>query len=70
MAKRKIRPVGQILLEIEVLVNELFDDHHYQWGDWLWNQFGWLKIHRPDDQEEYEDGGNPEFHYGYKKGKK
>lgn len=46
-----MRPVGDILLDIEILVNELFDDHGFQWGDWLYNQLGWCKIHRPGDQE-------------------
>lgn len=68
--KKERRPVGQILLEIEVLVMELFDDHQYQWGDWLWNQYGWCRIHRPDAQEEYLDGTHPEFHYGVPRDRK
>ncbi len=66
----KKESVGEILLQIEVLVNKLFDQHGFQWGDWLWNQFGWLKIHRPFDREKYKGGGHPAFGYGYKDRKK
>lgn len=62
--------VGDILCQIEVLVNKLFDEHGFQWGDWLWNQFGWLQIHRPHDQEKYVSGGNPQFKYGPKPNRK
>ena len=62
----KKESVGEILCQIEVLVNKLFDQHEFQWGDWLWNQFGWLKIHRPGDREHYKRGGHPTFHYGYR----
>lgn len=65
----KRESVGEILLQIEVLVNKLFDQHGFQWGDWLWNQFGWLRIHRPGDREEYVEGGHPVFFYGYLKRK-
>jgi hypothetical protein len=62
----KRRPVGKIFLELEILIDELIDSHDFQWGDILWWVFGHLKIHRPDAQEGYIDGGNPEFHYGAK----
>jgi hypothetical protein len=66
MPKKRIRPLQVILLEIEVLVNELFDDHDLQWGDWIWNQYGWLMGHRPGNREEYLDGSHPELYYGPK----
>lgn len=66
---KKIRPAGEILLEIEKLREELIDSHDYQWYDILFEAYGWLMVHRPDAQEEYEDGGHPEFYYGPKRGK-
>ena len=63
----QIRSVGDIFLELEVLVDELIDVHEFQWGDvlyWLW---GHLKVHRQDAQEGYISGGHPEFYYGPKK---
>ncbi len=58
-----MRPVGKIFLELEKLIDELIDDHRFQWGDILWWCFGHLKIHRPDAQEEYEDSSSPVFSY-------
>lgn len=67
MSRKKIRPMGQILLELEELLDEMIDSHGVQWGDILHLIFGHLAIHRPDAQEEYIDVGHPSFHYGYKK---
>jgi len=67
MAKKKERTVGDIFLELEVLLDELIDKHGFQWGDILWWVFGHLKIHRPDAQEKYISGGHPKFDYKYKK---
>lgn len=64
MPKRKF---GDILLDLEELLDEMVDDHDVQWGDILNLVFGHLVIHRPDAQEEYTEGGNPEFYYGPKK---
>lgn len=65
MAKK--RKVGDIFLELEILIDELIEDHEFQWGDILYWILGHLKIHRPDAQEEYLDGTNPEFQYGPKR---
>jgi len=67
MKTKKIRPAGQILLEMEELRNELLDDHDMQWSDLLYELYGWLMVHRPDSREEYVEGGHPEFYYGPKK---
>lgn len=67
MAKKKLRKVGDILLDLEVVLDELVDDHELQWGDILSVIHGHLVSHRPDAQEEYVDGGNPIFYYGPKK---
>lgn len=55
--------VGELLLQIEKRVTKLLDIHGFQWGDWLYNQWGWLKIHRKDP-ERYLDGSTPIFYYG------
>jgi hypothetical protein len=63
--KKKIRPLGDILLDMEPLMNEAMD-HELQWGDFLGLMHAWLMIHRPHDREEYTAGGHPEFRYGPK----
>lgn len=65
MAKKK-RTAGDVFLELEELIDELIDDHGFQWGDILYWLYGHLKVHRPDAQEEYEDGDFPMFFYGPK----
>lgn len=67
MPKRKF---GDILLDLEVLIDEMIDDHDVQWGDILNWLYGHLKIHRPDAQEQYVKGGSPEFYYGPKQKRK
>lgn len=59
----KIRKFGDILLDLEVLLDEMIDDHECQWGDILYLIYGHLMIHRKDAREEYEDDTNPEFTY-------
>lgn len=63
MPKRKF---GDILLDLEKIVDEMIDNHDVQWGDVLSLVFSYLKIHRPDAQEKYVKGGSPEFYYGPK----
>jgi hypothetical protein len=67
MAKKSIEPVGSILLKMEPLLEKLVDDHNLQWYDVLFLVFGWLMVHRPDAQEEYEDGTRPVFFYSHLK---
>lgn len=64
--KKKIRPVGDIYLDLEALVDEAIESHDVQWGDLLNWLHGHLMIHRPDAREEYESGGHPKFYYGPK----
>ncbi len=59
-----MRPLGDVLLDMEVLVDEMIDDHDLQWGDILSLLHGHLLVHNPDSRENYEDGGHPEFYYG------
>lgn len=68
MSKQKrIRPLGDILLELEATLDEMVDDHELQFGDVLGLVHTHLTVHRPDAQEEYLDGGRPVFFYGYRK---
>lgn len=67
--KKQIRPLGDILLDLEKVLDEMVDDHDVQWGDILNLVRGHLEIHRPDAQEQYVEGGNPEFYYGPPRGK-
>lgn len=69
MKQNKLRPMGDILLDLEILLQEMTDEnqHGMQYGDVLSLIFSWLEIHAPHAKEEYIDGGHPEFFYGYKK---
>ncbi len=51
---------------MEVLRNEMIDDHNVQFGDLIYELYQWLVIHRPDAQEVYIEGDNPVFYYGPK----
>lgn len=62
--KKKIRPLGKLLLEMEVLLDEMVDSHDLQWGDILNLIHGHLVIHRPDAQEKYLDDSSPIMYYG------
>lgn len=64
MAKRT-RPTGDILLDMEPLLEELVDIHELQWYDILFLIYGWLMAHRPLAQEKYKDGHRPLFYYGH-----
>jgi hypothetical protein len=63
MAK-KLRPLGHTLLDLEKLLLEMAVDHDLQWGDILNLVRGYLEVHCPNSQEEYDDGDSPEFYYG------
>lgn len=65
--KKKLRPLGDVLLDLEPLLLEMAVDHDLQWGDVLNIVKGYLEVHCPHAQEEYKDGGHPIFHYGPKR---
>lgn len=64
MSKKKIRPMGQIMLEMENLLTEMVVDHDLQWGDIFGLILTYLMVHLPGGREEYTQGGHPEFYYG------
>lgn len=63
------RSLGNLLLDLENLLDELVDSHELQTGDILNLIHGHLQIHRPDAFEEYIDGTTPGFYYGPKEHK-
>lgn len=62
MPKRR-RKIGVILLDLEQILLELVD-HGMQWGDIIFQIYGYLMIHCPGAREEYTDGTHPELSYG------
>ena len=64
MSKKKLRPLGHTLLDLEKLLLEMTVDHDLQWGDVLNLVRGYLEVHVPGAQEQYNAGGNPVFYYG------
>lgn len=64
MKKKKIRPLGKILLDIEPYILEMAD-HELQWSDFHGLLHLYLKTHLPFHKEEYTDGTEPEFFYGH-----
>jgi hypothetical protein len=65
-----MRKMGDILLDLEVILDELVDSQDLQFGDILNLVYGHLVIHRPDAREEYTAGGHPEFRYAPRMNKK
>lgn len=64
---KKLRKLGDIMLDMEQLLNELTDDdkHALQWNEALSLVHGWLSVHAPHAQETYiDDNSHPEFYYG------
>ena len=60
----KLRPLGQVTLDLEVILEEMVDSHELQMGEILAIVKAWVEIHRPDALEIYEDGSNPFYFYG------
>lgn len=65
MSKKKLRRVGDIMLDMEKFLMELHIDHDMQHGEVLALINGWQKIHVPNHIETYDEGGHPVL-YGYK----
>lgn len=59
-----MRKFGDILLDMEVLLDEMIDDHECQCGDILSLIYSHIEIHRQDCIEVYEeDNSSPVFSY-------
>lgn len=63
-SSKKIRPIGDVLLDLEDLLLEMVDTHDLQWGEILNLIRGYLEIHCPEAKEVYLDGSSPMFYYG------
>lgn len=63
---KNLRRLGDVTLDLETVLEEMTHDHDLQWGEVLHLVYAWLAIHAPANQEEYNEGGHPEFFYGYK----
>ena len=59
-----LRPVGDIMLDMEVLLEELVGPNDLQYYEVLNLVFGWLVVHAPHAKERYVDGTSPIFYYG------
>ena len=59
-----MRKLGDIAGDLELVIQEMIDDHDLQHGEILNIIRGYLEIHYPGAREEYEDGTNPNFYYG------
>jgi hypothetical protein len=60
----KTRPLGEVLLDLEHLLDEMYLKHDLQVGDVLSLVYSNSTVHYPDSVEEYHDGTNPVFYYG------
>jgi len=63
--KQRIRPMGEILLEMEPLIQEAMDSHDLQWGDMMGLMHHYLMVHYPNAMEKYVDGTSPVYYYGH-----
>ncbi len=59
MKKNKLRPLGDILLDLEPYLEEVVDTHSLQKSDVLALISWWIDVHRPECIEQYLDGTNP-----------
>jgi hypothetical protein len=66
-----IQPFGDLISELEEVIQKMVDQHDLQFGDILSIVHGYLCVHNPEAREEYVDGsGSPTFYYGSKEGLK
>jgi len=67
--KKKLKPMGEIMLKLEKCLLQMTNPkgHDLQKYEVLALVNGWLDVHAPHAQEEYNDGTKPEFYYGPKK---
>ena len=61
---KKIRPLGQITEDLEPLILEMVESHELQWHEVMGLIHSYLMVHCPQAQEEYNDGGTPNYYYG------
>ncbi len=65
--KKPLRPMGEILLDLETILEEMVDEHQLQAGDILYDVYGWIETHRPEALERYTmDSSNPVLRYRHR----
>jgi hypothetical protein len=62
----KLRKLGDVLLDLEPLLDEMVEGHSLQLGDVISLIVGHLRTHNPDCIEEFLDGTNPILTYAHK----
>jgi hypothetical protein len=64
--KKKLRPLGQIMSDMELLLEEMTDSdkHDMQWQEVLAQVYSWLETHAPHQKPKYLDGTSPEYYFG------
>lgn len=60
----KIRPMGDIIYDMEKILEEMVDSHDLQKGDIIALAASWIDRHRPSSIESYLDGSIPVLYYG------
>lgn len=66
MAKKKLRPMGEILLDIEPYLLEMVVEHDLQHSDVYGLLEKYLDAHLPEYKETYvKDGSKPIMFYGH-----
>lgn len=65
-SSQKLRSLGDIMLDLEPIIQEMTHEHDMQWYEILNLIRGYLEVHCPSGREEYEDGTHPAFFYGAK----
>lgn len=66
---KKLRRIGDILLDLEDVLTEMIDGHDLQHGDVYALVRAYLEIHHPLNKEEFVDGDEIEFYYGPRRNK-
>lgn len=61
--KKKIRRLGDIMLDMEILLEEMAIGHDLQYHEMLGIIYAHLVLHYPESQEEFLDGKKPKFEY-------
>lgn len=59
-----MKPMGELTGELEIILEQMVDEHDLQHGEVLALVHMWLMVHRPGARECYVEGGHPTFYYG------
>lgn len=68
MSNKKLRPLGDVLIDLEPVIEEMVEDHELEWGDILNLVRGYLEVHYPEAKEVYVSEDSPIYYYGPKEG--